>query len=224
MSRKLVLIVTSKEDSHADLVIYKLNNLNLEDRVIRLNTEDLWSNTEITSDGYNFDVKIFDSERIFNSQDILSVWFRRPKDIEVSHVEEGNKAFIKSQCNALLRGLYFCTHDTATWVNPLPSLHRARIKLQQLQSAKKLGMKIPKTLVTNDPYKVIKFFEENPKVCTKSLDEPSFEIDGYIFPIYTRLVDFNEVKDNIEGVKICPTLFQEYMEKSYELRIKALLN
>ena len=222
MSKQIILIITSKEDSHADLVIYKLNHRNLQDRVIRLNTEDLWSNTEITNNGSNFDVKIVDSQRSFNSQDVLSVWFRRPKDIEVSHLEEGSQAFIKSQCNALLRGLYFCTHDTAMWVNPLPSLHRARIKLQQLQLAKKLGMKIPKTLVTNNPQEVLKFFEKNPKVCTKSLDEPNFEIDGHIFPVYTRLIDFNEIKDNIEGIKICPTLFQEYIEKTYELRINVI--
>ncbi|MDB9452214.1 MvdC/MvdD family ATP grasp protein [Dolichospermum circinale] len=100
MSRKIVLIVTSKEDSHADLVIYKLNLRNLQDRVIRLNTEDLWLNTEISTNGSNFEVKILDSQRSFNSEEVLSVWFRRPKEIEVSHIEEGTSAFIKSQCTA----------------------------------------------------------------------------------------------------------------------------
>lgn len=222
MSRKIVLIVTSKEDSHADLVIYKLNQRNLQDRVIRLNTEDLWLNTEISTNGSNFEVKILDSQRSFNSEEILSVWFRRPKEIEVSHIEEGTSAFIKSQCTALLRGLYFCTHDTARWVNPLPSLHRARIKLQQIKLAKNLGMKTPKTLVANNPQEVLNFFEQVPKVCTKSLDEASFEIDGHIFPLYTHIVNLHEVKENLESIKICPTLFQEYIEKLYELRVNVI--
>ena len=87
MSRKIVLIVTSKEDSHADLVIYKLNLRNLQDRVIRLNTEDLWLNTEISTNGSNFEVKILDSQRSFNSEQVLSVWFRRPKEIEVEYID-----------------------------------------------------------------------------------------------------------------------------------------
>lgn len=219
MSRDKILIITSKEDSHADLVIDKLNNMGRGEQVIRLNTEDFWLNTETFADGETFNIYIKDSQRSFNSEEILSVWFRRPKDIEVSHVDEGTAAFIQSQANAVLRGLYFSTHDTALWVNPLTSLHRGRIKLQQLQLAKKLGMLVPKTLVTNNPEQALEFISGFPKACTNSLDEPCFTTDGHLFPFYTKIVTKEEISENLDGIRICHTLFQEYIEKSYEVRV-----
>jgi len=222
MEKNLVVIVTSKEDSHADLVIYKLNLRGKGEQVIRLNTEDFWSNTEVSTDGHSFDVKIKDSHRFFNSQQVLSVWFRRPKEIEVCHPDTGTEAFIKSQATALLRGLYFCTHDTALWVNPLPALHRSRNKLQQLQLAQKLGMLVPKTLVTNNSAKVKEFIENVPNICTKSLGEPNFQIDGHLFPFYTRKLTEPELRENLDGIEICPTLLQEYVDKIYEIRVTVI--
>jgi molecular chaperone GrpE (heat shock protein)/glutathione synthase/RimK-type ligase-like ATP-grasp enzyme len=224
MNKKISLIITSKEDSHADLVIYKLNQTGRGEEIVRLNTEDFAFNTEVTTDGANFEIKILDSQRFFNSQQIKSVWFRRPKPIEVFHAEEGAKAFIESQANAFLRGLYFCTHDTAQWINPLPSLHRSRIKLQQLQLAEKLRMSVPKTLVTNNYEKAIKFVRSLPKVCTKSLEEPNFTVNGHLFPLFTHIIDEQKVKENSEGINTCPTLFQEFIEKAYDLRVTIIGN
>ncbi len=123
----------------------------------------------------------------------------------------------------MLRGLYFCTHDSALWVNPLPCLHRSRIKLQQLQLAKKIGMSVPKTLATNNYEKAVEFLKMN-NACTKSLDEASFQVDGYLFPFYTRLVSGDEIIENRERIEICHTLFQEFIDKKYDLRVTVIGN
>ncbi|MDF5706640.1 MAG: hypothetical protein PUP90_02890 [Nostoc sp. S4] len=219
MNRNISLIITSKEDSHADLVIAKILKKSLDIEIVRLNTEDFCSNVEIEFNGDNFLVFIRDSHKKFRSSEVLSVWFRRPKEIEVSHTNDEIAAFIKAQSTALLRGLYFGTHDSSRWVNPLPNMHRARNKFQQIQLARKLDMRIPETLTTNNPSRAIEFVERLGKVCTKSLDEPNFLLDGHIFPMFTRLLSKQEVIENADGIKNCPTLFQEYIDKKYDLRV-----
>lgn len=218
MKKDKILIITSKEDTHADYVIEKANN---DKEIVRLNTEDFASNCIVD---YNLDtlsVHILDSDIKFQSNVIKSVWFRRPKDIVVqNYSDDGIVTFINKQYNAFLRGLYFCTHDSAKWINPLPALHRSRIKLQQLQLAYKLGMKVPDTIVTNDPKLVIDFFRKNSTICTKSLDEPNFTIDGYLYPMLTRKIEsIEELEEKKESLSICPHLFQEYIDKKMDIRV-----
>jgi glutathione synthase/RimK-type ligase-like ATP-grasp enzyme len=218
------LIITSKEDSHADLIIDKLNHTGLGEKIVRLNTEDFWHNSEIVAENTNIRCFLKDSNRTFSTDEIASVWFRRPKSINVKHENKDAIDFIEMQCNALLRGIYFCTHDTAIWVNPLTSLHRSRIKLQQLQLAKKLGFTVPNTLVTNNASAAVDFARSNKRICTKSLDEPSFQINNNIFPIYTRVITEKEIADNSDSIKTCPSLFQEFVEKQYDVRVTIVGN
>ncbi|MEH1778062.1 MAG: hypothetical protein V7L26_02720 [Nostoc sp.] len=91
-------------------------------------------------------------------KEVLSVWFRRPKEIEISHVNDKIAAFIKAQSTALLRGLYFGTHDSSRWVNPLPNMHRSRDKFQQIQLARKLDMRIPLNTRRVDMLQKLKYF------------------------------------------------------------------
>ncbi len=223
MLKNKSLIITSKDDAHADYVIDKANKLDLGNRIYRLNTEDFNQNCTLVFKDGEFDVHIKDSDRQFTSSEICSVWFRRPKDINTEHPKLDVKNYIKIQSTAYLRGLYFCTHDSARWINPLPSLHRARIKLQQIKKAIDLGFNVPKTIVSNSPSELIAFFDNLGRVCTKSLDEPSFTSDGALYPMFTRVIeDKSELTSNIDSLNLCPVLFQEYIEKTSDIRVVVL--
>ena len=210
MKQNKILIITSKDDYHTDHVISELNNSGHAEDVIRFNTEDFVQNCEVAFDGASVEITILDSMRKFNSSAIKSVWYRRPKDLEIlTNDDESVTAFIHKQSKAFLRGLYFCCHDSARWINPLPALHRSRIKMQQLQLAQKIGLTIPDTLITNDADKALEFFRKYDEICTKSLDEPNFTLDGHIFPMFTRLIsDEKELLQNANSIRRCPVLFQ----------------
>lgn len=214
-----VLVVTSKDDAHADYVISKANSLGLGERLVRLNTEDFLENAEVTFREKRFSIKLRDSRRFLDSAEIFSVWYRRPKEVNYGHLDPRGAEFAKSQAEACLRGLYFCTHDDARWVNPLPNLHRARIKLQQIYVAREVGLQVPRTIVSNVPEEIIRFHAEVRTVCTKSLDEPSFNIGGRPHPFFTRLVSLQELTENSQALRLCPTLFQEYIEKKSDIRV-----
>lgn len=221
MKQNKVLIITSKDDAHADHIIIKLNSLGYSDDVIRINTEDFVHNCEVSFDGASIEVDILDSKRKFNSSTIKSVWYRRPKDFEITtNEEESVKAFIRKQSTAFLRGLYFCCHDSAKWINPLPAVHRSRIKMQQLQLARKIGFTIPDTLITNNEDKALNFFRKHGEICTKSLDEPYFTLNEHLFPMFTRLIsDEKELLRNTDSIRRCPVFFQQYINKQLDIRV-----
>ncbi len=221
MLRNKLLIVTSKDDAHADYIIFRCNEMGYGDRIIRLNTEDFLTNVLVHFDGSSFQLHIRDSGRFLISDEVYSVWYRRPKDFQLDHEADPAVAdFLKLQGTACLRGLYFCTHDDVLWVNPLSALHRARIKLQQLQMAQRVGLAIPQTLVTNDPEQALAFYDQVGMVCTKSLDEPNFTLDGHLYPMFTRVLhQRSDLSDHLDSIARCPVLFQEYIEKQYDIRV-----
>lgn len=220
MKKNKILVITSREDFHSDYIINIFNNDGLSDNIIRINTEDFNTNTYINFSNNRFKVSVIDSGRTFTNEEIISVWFRRPKTISIKAEDKGVENFIYQQSNAVLRGLYFCLHDSALWINPLPSIHRAKNKLQQLHLATQLGFYVPDTLVTNKYEDALVFFEKHGLVCNKSLDEPNYYINGQLFPYLTRLINSkSELEKCGVGISNCFTLFQEYIEKIYDIRV-----
>jgi len=214
-----LLIITSKDDGHADFMINMLNERGLDQQVIRLNTEDFVHNCDVLFDGEAVEILIKDSGRAFHSSEIKAVWYRRPKELEINEADKGVAEFIEAEALAFLRGFYFFCHDTALWVNPLPAMHRGRIKMQQLQLAQRLGFKIPKTIITNQPDKALAFFETVNTVCFKGIGEPNFTIEGQLHALFNRVVTKDEVATQSASIRRCPTLFQEYIPKQFDIRV-----
>lgn len=219
MQRCKTLFVTSIDDSHSDFIINALNEKGKGKNVVRLNTENFIENCIVSFTEQHFTIQIKDADRTLRSDEIFSVWFRRPKDFVLRTEDDRLTNFIHKQSNALLRGIYFSTHDTAKWINPLPSLHRARIKLQQLTLAKSIGFNVPKTLITNDANEVLEFIKSINQVSTKSLDEPNYQTDKHIFPLFNRRLKKEFIEQHQNNISICPTLFQEYIEKQSDVRV-----
>ncbi|WP_062059238.1 hypothetical protein [Aquimarina longa] len=91
-----------------------------------------------------------------------------------------------------------------------------------LQEAQKIGLLVPKTLITNSKEELIHFLRDcNQKIITKPIHEVmrdhhyELEKDEYLF-IYqmTQLLEELDDKPDI----FAPSLFQEYIEKEYEIR------
>lgn len=219
MSRSIALIVTSKDDAHADAVIAAANAARLGHAVLRLNTEDFLGNCTVRITDTECAITLADSGCTLDARDVSCVWYRRPIDVDVSHVDPEAQDFARQQATAVLRGLYFLTHDSARWINPLPALHRARIKLQQLRAARDVGFRVPATLVSNSDTEILDFAETLPAACVKSLDEPSFTCGGRLHSIYTRQVGIAELRENRQSLRVCPVLVQELVPKRFDIRV-----
>ena len=76
------LIITSKEDPHTDYIIDIINTNGFGERVIRLNTEDFVENCTVHFNGRIASIYLKDSNKEIFSNDLYSVWYRRPKKIK----------------------------------------------------------------------------------------------------------------------------------------------
>lgn len=219
-NRNKVLVVSSKDDLHADYIIDKCNSYGKGRSIIRLNTEDFLSNCKVSFNGERFKIKIKDSEKEFFDSEIFSVWIRRPKPIKASGIDDtGVLGFMIDQGESFLNGLYYCLSEESLWINPLNSLQRAKYKIPQLILARKVGFNVPNTLITNRSDLAKNFFEEQQEICTKSLNRPNYYFKDEFRKFYTQKVDKETFYKNINSIKVCPTFFEQYIEKAFDIRV-----
>jgi len=90
-------------------------------------------------------------------------------------------------------------------------------KIEILNQANKIGLNIPKTLITNDKLKLIEFYHQNNKsIITKSIGEARHvKYKNNVFTLATHTIK------NIEllPLNFSPSLFQEYIDKEIEIRV-----
>jgi len=150
----------------------------------------------------------------------ISVWYRKPImskwDLATC---PPNVAFAARESEVWLRDLCVCL-DVTRWINHPETNRLADNKLAQLRLAKQFGFHIPETLVTNDPSEATSFMKSVAprRVIYKTLSHPFISETADSFrSVYTSLVEMSpQVADSI---RLAPCLFQECIEKAYELRV-----
>ncbi len=123
----------------------------------------------------------------------------------------------------------------ARWVNPPPKHAASRFKIDQLTVAQRLGLRIPRTIVSDRIDEVISFFAEHGLtdgdfVANKALGVSGFdrydakEEEWVSFVRGTERTTLSELKRRAEHSHRCPSIFQEYIEKDFELRVTMVGN
>src|SRR6185503_2463135 len=108
---------------------------------------------------------------------VRAVWARRfwaprlPDELD-PRIREG----CARESRAALRG-WLSALEGVRWVNPLAATEAAENKPRQLRIARALGLRIPRTLVTNDPDAVRAFREEVGPLVAKMLTPLSVSMD-----------------------------------------------
>ena len=220
-----VLIVSSTADVHAAHVADKLALRGV--KVFRLNTDEITESLRMAyslSTGHTLTrsgTKGDCSE--ISTSDVSSVWYRKPlvTKFDLDRYKAAN-AFVGRECEAYLRDL--CANlEHVVWVNHPELNRRADNKLAQLRLAAKLGFTVPKTMVTNDPDIMAKFLQEvlPRRTIYKTLTHPMIEVSEASFrSVYTSLVELTP--EVVNAVRVTPCLFQELVEKDYELRVTVI--
>ena len=148
-----------------------------------------------------------------------AVWYRRfytaklPADTDPAYVKH-----CKREAHTFLRGL-FASLRHARWVDPIDRVRLASQKLLQLDVAREVGLDIPDTLATNDPDEVRRFFDSHDgHIVTKIMSSFAIEDTKVEYVVYTS--PFTEADfEEIDGLRLCPMVFQERVDKDVELRV-----
>ncbi len=207
----MILIITHKEDYTVDLVVEKLNALKID--YYRFNCED------VDEQGYSLKLGHQPHVLLGNIQRFNSVWFRRTKLPEITTDSCSKKLFILNDYDYLLSNLYPLI-EAKKWMSEPKHIYRAENKLWQLKIANSIGYTIPNTIVTSSKEEIKQFARShsNRIIIIKPITHGRLEDPSGVSNIFTNLVEPEHI-ENIEEFDITPCIFQEYIEKKYELRI-----
>lgn len=145
---------------------------------------------------------------------VRSVWWRRPQPFGLDEAmsDGDDRSFAYGECHAAIMGLWSCLD--AHWVNNPERDEVAARKAYQLKVAAGLGLRVPRTLVTNDPERAAAFIDSEGSMGTIykafSATERAWR--------ETRLLR-SEERAHLDAVRLAPVIFQEHVRADIDLRI-----
>lgn len=156
-------------------------------------------------------------------EDVTAIYYRRfavggriPKDLDPQlrkpSVEESRR---------VVHGLMAVLAATGAFaLDRLDVVRRAELKSLQLCMARRVGLLVPRTLVSNDPEAVRAFAASTPAgIVTKMMASFAvYDAEGREQVVFTNPVGAEDLAD-LEGLELCPMTFQERVEKAVELRV-----
>jgi hypothetical protein len=146
-----------------------------------------------------------------------AVWYRRisPLGIAEEITDPTARLFAWSESNEALFGMWYSLN--CYWMNPPRSDEIAQRKIHQLQLARRLGLSIPETLVTNEPELALDFIRAHAprKVIRKAFRNIAEA------PSPTSVVEEADL-ELIAAVRYAPVIFQAYVPVDVDLRVTVI--
>lgn len=216
----IVLLITHSNDEPAGMVAEAIKARGFEP--VRFDTDRFPAEIRLALTQSSMQAPSFallEDERTIELTSVKSVWYRRfysarlPPDLDERYLQ-----YSRLEIRTLLSSLFAALPD-ARWIDPIDRVHRAHHKIPQLELAKQAGFMVPDTLATNDPAAARRFFDEHQgKVVTKMLNAISFTDDGSEQMVFTSKVAEEHLRE-LDGLRYCPAVFQEMVDKEVELRV-----
>ena len=213
----MILIISADEDIHAQAVMrefahrghYAVRMLNLSEFPMRMAM-----NMRLDNNGHN-DFELRFPDKTVRMDEVASVWWRRPQPFGIPpEVRDPTvRHFAMSEAATAFQGMW--QSSRALWVNNIMRDAAAAHKPWQLTVAKSIGLRVPETLITNDPEEAQHFWASLPgevvyKPFTASLR--SWRETRLLQPEEEKLAD---------SVRLAPVIFQKYV-RGRDLRITAV--
>lgn len=219
---KKVLLISHTEDGTCKLISERLEEMKRPYHLIDLS---MFPKTSVGTIQYADSLKVAFQyqEKTFSIDDVRSVWWRRPKGKNPTIPQNPLETYIAMESEVFIRSLFYCLPKTVRWISDPDKTRIANTKPLQLKIAKEIGLRIPKTIISNDPNTIKDFIVTNndipltmKPVATALYPAPTEE--GGNRSIYTQVIDKDQVLENIHRVKNCPVIFQEAIVEKIDLR------
>ena len=213
---KAVLLITARYDPAADLLLSELRRRRVP--CVRWNTYEFPLESSLTyrlSDD-SYDIVIGSDGRDVDFASIGSIWWQwdQPGGFPDS-LSPPEKRFAERQAQLALDALMAVSGPV--WINHPVHERLAYSKPAQLLMARKVGLEIPLSIVTNNPDEVRQFIAgTDAEIVHKALSPPRM-IDGNKVLFTSVLTD--EAIANLDLIQITPAIFQGRIDKAYELRV-----
>jgi len=220
----VILLLTNANDSTAPLVEKELSALGAG--FFRFNTEDYGTSVSLSSRiGVTGDVSHLEAGSIrILGQEVRSIWNRRPASPVCAMPGGASEAkiFAEEELHSALHG--WLRSLDARWMSHPDSIRSAGYKLPQLRLARELGFRIPETLVSNNPSEIRDFDSflrgKGGKLAAKLISKgpPKAAHPDEQYVVFTQILSESDLQ-NDATLGLCPAMYQEYVEKAFELRV-----
>jgi ATP-grasp ribosomal peptide maturase len=218
-----VLVVAERLDAAADMVVDQLNQRAVP--VIRFDAATFPQQLTLTAGHASAEPGwtgvLDDGRRTARLEDVRAVYWRRPGRSAIADtVPEPYATWAQNQADAALINL-LAALPGVRWIN---NPHHDRIaahKPQQLTAATRCGLRVPRSLITNDPAAAQSFAQQinAPIICKPVLGGRLPVDEGRSLMVATHYVD---PKDFDDSIRTTAHYFQEAINKAYEVRLVAV--
>ena len=208
-----VLILSTVADIATDYVVRGLIKAGVEHH--RVNTEDLPFNRTLeysVSDDANCALSLDGGGALRPS----SVWYRRMRTPpRPGGMQEGVYDFCLQETRAALLGS-ICSLP-GRWMSRPANVWQAELKPYQLAVARAVGLRVPRTLITNEPAAIRAAFRTFGAMVIKACRSGYAVVDDQERAIYTsRLLE--EHLEHLDEARLSPAIYQEQVPKRYDIR------
>jgi ATP-grasp ribosomal peptide maturase len=214
-----VLVLAERTDTTADLVVRELNDRGAA--VFRCDAAEFPTTLSLSAHldpgGTRWRGRLRTAHRAVALEDITAVYFRRPTLFCLpEHMSAAERRFAAVEAKMGLGGVLMSL--PCRWVNHPSRVADAEYKPLQLVAAARAGLRVPATVVTNDPAAARDFAAGvGGPVVYKTLASPAVPDGDHLGLIYTTAMDRDRVDD--ERIGLTAHLFQRRLTKRRDVRV-----
>jgi glutathione synthase/RimK-type ligase-like ATP-grasp enzyme len=223
ISDKQVLILTRKFDPEATRVSIKLLAKGIDS--VRINVEDMPRQMVVRyrmKNTYDPSVEFTIGDRNLDTSIFSVVWLR---DFDTTLMSfnfiDNDNTFARRFCYEQWNDSYQILIDSlaSEWINKPKAHLMASDRLMQLKLARRVGLRIPSTLITNDPRAAAEFYNDhNGQIMLKAVHHHGVEIEDKVYSMYTRSLTKDHLS-RLGDLIYAPCILQERLNKQSELRV-----
>lgn len=218
-----VLILTQEFDPTCDPVIETLAARGAE--VVRVDLSYFPRRMTFTTSDFGERRRLLrHGDREVDLDRLAAVWYRRPTAFDFGpDMDEPERLFARKEAQQAIGGILRATD--CLWVNRPDIDAVGELKPYQLELAKRLGLRVPRTLLTNEPAEVAALVAraDRPLVYKSQIGGVIHYPGAFPGGLLTAVVG-EEIHEHLDRVSHTMCMFQEYVDKAYEVRLTVIGN
>lgn len=217
----MILLVTNRRDLTTDYVVRELKRRDLA--FVRLNTEALGEATLCLRPDRPWEDQLEVEDQSLRLADVTAAYFRRPEPpVPARRIDAaGDRAYCIGEWSAALKTII--GKLSGRWFNDPAAIVRAEDKPRQLTEALRLGMRVPETLITNDPAKA-RAFSTGRDCIVKPLRTALVDDEGTGKVAFTTRIGPGGLTASDGTLSAAPFVMQREVFKQYDVRVTVVGN
>lgn len=214
MCARPVLIVAPANDFHAAAVATALKRRHVATEWISTDELSKTLRLNCSLDDFAAASLTLSGGRRISLLDFGTVWWRRSRrSVSDETLDENRKEFVRSEWEHFLGALDVFV--PARWVNPPGASYLANHKARQLAAARALGLRVPRTAISNDADAVRSLAAAGVPLIYKRIG------NGARPATITRPLLPADL-ERLDVLHNCPAIFQERIEARVDIRVTAM--